>query len=156
MVNSEFRKAYAGLLADFWQRRISQAEYECRFNPLWDSDAGIKGVYENIWSLYDDVKRDGLSQNKETEGIIMRCLLFLSTTMDYEWTNYKETREKLLRDRIFDWLLVKGYLRVPQHWHPRQLKTTPKSDLDNEAWPFARLSDLEKSRLDQTSWAQFR
>ncbi len=91
MVDREARRKYAELVRQFISGRITNDEYEERFDAIrCDSDDfAIGEVYHQVWFLYDDMKTHRMTgtHRLDWEGrrATARIVLFLQSDTEYLW-----------------------------------------------------------------------
>ena len=137
MINREERDKYAQLLRDFISGKITNFEYEDKFDEqILISDTAIDQIYCEMWHTYCDIRKHKLTDSqwyqddREFNKTVIRFVLFLHSDLEYEWP--RKSIGKLLLN-----LLSFGICN--------KLDTTKemKEDGDINVWPFFREKDYE-------------
>jgi len=108
---------------------------------LWQRhrDRAVTAIYEMTWNFYDDFEDHKLegpfALPEEGLQLAARCLLFLATTLEYEWRTTRFMRVNW-RDRI-------PFLRrAPEANHEKRLKKILHEPAgEATVWPFYRETD---------------
>lgn len=138
MIENEAREKYAQLLRNFLSGKIDNFKYEDAFHEIdFKSDEGINQIYCDVWHYYCDLRKHKLNdpgwgfESKENREAIIRFILFLHSSYEYEWpiASIKETILKLLTLGAYD----------------RYFDKKPKSTGDQTVWPFYRRCDYERA-----------
>lgn len=117
---------------------IQQYPYLGRF-WLRHRDRALVAIYEMTWNFYDDLEEHKLEGRfaLPDEGLQLaaRCVLFLATTLKYEWRTTRFMR--------IDWRARIPFLRrAPAPDHATRLERTLREPAgDATVWPFYRAID---------------
>lgn len=119
---------------------IQQYPYLGRY-WLRHRDRALVALYTMTWNFYDDFEEHRLEGSfalpDEGRQLAARCLLFLATTLEYEWR---------IKDFMrIDWRTRIPFLRRrPAPAHATRLERTLREPAgDATLWPFYRASDYE-------------
>ena len=85
MINARARREGARLLAEFFDGKITNDDYNDAF-PSDSADAGLNVVYRRIWVYYSDLHSHYLDRQELSEddvGLFRRCIDFLNTDLEY-------------------------------------------------------------------------
>lgn len=94
MVDWEARRKYAEIIRQFISGRMTNGEYEARFEAIQHDakDLAISAVYYELWFLHDDIKTHRMTGahrlDRENRRIIARIVLFLQSATEYQWPNH--------------------------------------------------------------------
>ena len=173
MVDREARRKYAQLVRQFISGRMTNDEYEARFEAIQHgaSDLAIGAVYYELWFLYDDLKTHRMTGSHrldcENRRTMARMILFLQSGQEYQWPNHAwigAGRAALLAMGAWataillgmfpaDYLLILGLsfsaaLLVLFYLGVRipTERRGWKAQGDTEAWPFLHQADLEEAK----------
>jgi hypothetical protein len=101
--NDEFEDAVMESVTDGW---LPEQYY--RSKQAKNDDLIIQPMLELCWGLYDDTRQHKLTKSdkltKDALQIIARCILFLHSNKEYEWSYFDTTNPLLkfsLKDVIF-------------------------------------------------------
>src|SRR3954463_6203619 len=86
MVDIQARREGARLLAEFFDGKITNDEYNDAF-PSGSADTGLNVVYRRIWGYYSDLHSHYLEQHELFEydnALFQRCIDFLNTDLEYK------------------------------------------------------------------------
>jgi len=106
-------------------------------------DRALVALYTMTWNFYDDFEEHTLEGKfaLPDEGLQLaaRCLLFLATTLEYEWRTTSFNR--------IDWRERIPFLRrAPETDHATRLERFLREPEGNAAvWPFYRESDYREA-----------
>jgi len=135
MVNRHARYIAAEALREFMEGSISNREYERRF-PKTKDDPALWAIYSNIWFCYSDLSEHTLTGkhalNDEHRAILERCLLFLSSDVEFQWPPPKF--------RL--WYGILRLLAVRRTLKQREEEEMSIGDVD--VWPFLRKAEYEE------------
>lgn len=134
MIDRASRDALAELARHFVAGRITNRELEDRLPR--SGDCAIREIWWNaLWGLYDDFHKHRLVGRyyipRESRPDLARCILFLKTDLEYEWTSYSP------KPRILTGLLSVLTLGVANRIMARRWRRQG----DSSVWPFLREVD---------------
>ncbi len=138
MIDREARDILAEDFRHLISGQVTNCEFEERLRE--SDDAAVTEVFFcGAWPLYDDRYEHSLTGGwairKSDWPIAARCILFLKTNLEYEWSETGGFRG--LRRRLLS-LLTFGLLGRSGHRARR-----PRSSGDSAVWPFFRAADFE-------------
>ena len=148
MIDRASRDALAELARHFVAGRITNDQLEGRLPN--SNDCAIHEIWWNaLWGLYDDfyehrlVGRHYVPRDSRTD--LARCILFLKTDLEYEWTPYPP-EPKLLTMLLS--LATLGFANrvMARHWRQQG---------DSSVWPFFREADY-RGALERPSVSRVR
>jgi len=91
MVDYEARREYAELLRQFISGRMTNAEYESRYEKIKPhaDDRAVAEVYHQVWFLYDDIQTQRMTGQHRLDRAghreIAKTILFLQNGQEYVW-----------------------------------------------------------------------
>jgi hypothetical protein len=140
MIDQSRRDAARRVLRSFINGAITNDEFDVQFRGV-EHDSALQAIKANVWMLYSDLHRHKLTgkhqPNAETRALLERCVLFLSTNLEFEWPVPKISLSNILpnlRFRVRKWL---G--RAPN----REITKVESYGGDEDVWPFFRRSDYD-------------
>jgi len=138
LIDRASRDSLAQLARHFVAGRITNDELEGR---LPDSgDPAIHEIWWNaLWGLYDDLHEHRLVGRyyipKESRTDLARCILFLKTDLEYEWTAYPP-EPKILSGLLSILTLGTANRVMARRWRRQG---------DSSVWPFIREADYREA-----------
>jgi hypothetical protein len=131
LIDRASRDALAELARHFVAGRITNRELEDRLPR--SNDCAIREIWWNaLWGLYDDFHKHRLVGRyyipRNSRADLARCVLFLKTDLEYEWTPYPP------EPRILTGLLSVLTLGVAN----RIMARSWRRQGDSNVWPFLR------------------
>ena len=173
MVDREARRQYAQLLRQFISGRMTNDEYEKRFDSIQAAagDPVVREAYEQIWMTYDDWYTHRMTGSHRLTGenrrSVARMVLFLHSDREYGWP-LDQPWGCLLAfllaadfwaavsavDRWPDFALlavsIGGAVAVPllMCWVALRLCMGRRMEAtgDTDVWPFLRQAELDEAR----------
>lgn len=142
--NDEFEDAVMDNITEGW---LPEQYY--RSKQAKNDDLIIQPMLELCWGLYDDTRQHKLTKSdrltKDALQIIARCILFLHSNKEYEWS-YFDTANPLLKfslkDLIFTILTLGNHYRIKSQEHSISYHQWQQQG-DYEVWPFFRKTDYQ-------------
>lgn len=138
MIDRASRNALAELAHHFVAGRITN--YELEKGCPRSKDCAIREIFWNaLWGLYDDFHEHRLVGRyyipKDSRADLARCILFLKSDLEYEWTPYPP-RPRVL-STLFS-LVTLGFANrvMARHWRQQG---------DSRVWPFIREVDYHRT-----------
>ena len=173
MIDRETRRVYAELVRQFVSGRMTNVEYENRFEMMGlnHKDTAVDRIFDEIWVLYDDLRTHRLTGNDrinaEAHRQIAQVVLFLQSDREYLWP-----QEGMWGCLIFLLLFVSATVTVWAIssfpvlflsilsvsvcfcsatmafllWKSCQERQSWKKAGDTEAWPFRTQADLAEAK----------
>jgi hypothetical protein len=136
MVDRTQRDSASRVLQSFIDGVITNDDFEAQY-PRLTSDPAIPAIKANIWMLYSDLHQHRITAEhaltNEQREIAQRCVLFLTTNLEFEWP-VPEIKLSNLFTNLFRKL--KKRARTAE-------ATTVPSDADSDVWPFFRKRDYD-------------
>lgn len=146
MIDRRRRNQMAGLLRHFAAGRLTNDEYEERFDEIDNgtrADPALFAIHQQVWHLYSDLHTHRLSGKWALRCArrreVARWILFLYSDYEYEWplTFPYDFWYLLLNLVTLGWWAQVG----GNHWRRRLGAYS-----DWEVWPFSRRADFEEAR----------
>src|SRR4051812_29108768 len=89
MVDAESRRIARDLITIFFSGKISNDEFLDDF-PAGSKDRAIRAIYVKLWDFADDMFTHAFSGtlDEETAALVDRCVVFLDSPSEYEWSSW--------------------------------------------------------------------
>lgn len=166
MVDQKARREYAQLVRQFVSGRMTNDEYENRFEAIENdrNDRAFGAVHFELWFCYDDIQTHKMNGryrlDREGRRTVAQVVLFLQSNQDYPWP------KQLWDGSVFlaaAFLVVLAFALFPETamitrtgtasivtlaWvgYERRRARKWEASGDKEAWPFLHQADLEAAR----------
>ena len=91
MVDQEARRTYAELVRQFISSRMTNDEYEEKFEQLKleNLDPAVYEIFYQVWGLYDDYSTHRMTGDYHLDRVgrrqIAQAVLFLQSDYEYQW-----------------------------------------------------------------------
>ncbi len=172
MVDREARRQYAQLVRQFISGRMTNRQYEERFDGITAarSDVAIREISLEIWLLYDDNSTHRMTGSHRLTGEsrrgVARAILFLRSGQDYGWPQTQPWSCLFLALLAADfWAAVSAVNRWPDCavlavslgaavavplaacWGVLSVRAKRLWNAagDTDAWPFRRQAELDEA-----------
>ena len=169
MVDQEARRRYAELVRQFISGRMTNEEYEARFEAIEcnTNDPAVFEAYHQVWFLYDDIKTHRMTGahrlDRAGRRTIARMVLFLHSDEEYQWLTdlwngsvflitallvvllfalFPETA--LINKAVIAAVLTSAWINYERGQRTRR-ENRYKMAGDTGAWPFLRQADLDEA-----------
>lgn len=156
MIDHQTRIEAFNALRRFVACETTNDDYESEYplpEPLgrkWSADRAIRAIYEFSWSWFDDFyphKLEGKhALNDETMRVAERCLLFLQSDAEYEWTETRFIKLGTLLSNLVTLGLTHRHLSLDEQLFAHLDQPAG----DSSAWPFFRRRDYERAVVSGT------
>ena len=138
MIDRAGRDALGELTHHFVAGRITNREFENRCPR--SQDPAVREIFWNaLWGLYDDFYEHRLVGRyyiqKDSRKDLARCILFLKSDLEYEWTPYPP-RPRILTTLLSLLTLGFGNRLMAQRWRRQG---------NADVWPFIREEDYRRA-----------
>jgi hypothetical protein len=137
MFNREKRAIARDLVKKFDAGEISNDDFDDDF-PRDRNDAALGAIYERLWFLWYDHRTHWLtgahSLREEDQALFERCVAFLGSDLEYEWSPFIQASLSLILLRAF------RFHGKAKEIEERKLKELEQVG-DLGAWPFLRHED---------------
>ena len=173
MVDREPRRKYAELIRQFISGRMTNDEYEDRFEAIEVSrdDHAVSEIYRQVWFLYDDFKTHRMTGKHRLNNAGRRqtaqIVLFLQSDREYNWPqgslagclsllllivcgfatvsliNYLPENALFILGNAVFVSVVLILFAVLKNWQEKQ---DWKKAGDADAWPFLLQTDLDEAK----------
>jgi len=138
-VDRQARDKYAELLRHFLGGRVTNFEYEDRFDAILQNGLGDKAVdqlYSEMWYCYCDLREHRLVDKDvlgdESRAVAMRFILFLHSDAPYEWPTQG------LGGCLLNFVTL-GFYGKQKRPNPAEVAG------DSDVWPFYRKQDHDSA-----------
>jgi len=135
MIDTYARNKLAEKLRHLIEGFSTNYQFDDAVFEIKSNDRGIKGIYSQIWLLYDDLQEHKLegkwSLTEEQKSILKRCILFLKSNYEYKWQPWPIAYRAL---RPFIWLISLGYVN-------KKFEAYFDKGLNKEFWPFSTVEE---------------
>ena len=137
MIDRPARDSVALLIRRLASGRISNQDYEDAWWATKTHDEAVRAVLDAGWALYDDYRtyrlRGAAALPPATLAAISRCVLFLTSDLEYEWPPLRPSPLFLAGT-----LLTLGIMQ-------RRRRARWEASGDHHVWPFRRYSDFKRA-----------
>jgi hypothetical protein len=135
------------VMKDVSYGRLPEQYYKAK--QAKEDDAIMVPLLSLSWGLYSDNVRHTLrgkhQLNKEDSTIIARCILFLNSELEYEWTDFNGQLSTL---NLLLMLLTLGFYKKPRQQKELEFIEWQKQG-DYNIWPFFNQEDYNTALKTQ-------
>jgi hypothetical protein len=156
MIDMEARQCAADLVRRYRDGELENDPFHSRMAPLIRSeDRALRAIESMLWMVSDHSRAhrlDGVDAlNEEGRALFDRCLLFLGSNSEYEWTQDRF-------DRTSGFIPAVHVLTLGLSWLYSRWKTSQNDRFyaavnaagEFDVWPFIRRTDFEEALLSAT------